>query len=65
MENNNLGSPVDRSQYFNKPSLVLRIKSILIDTMELIGLTYLTIHSDKYGQAIHDKIGNSIMTLEN
>jgi len=27
-------------------------------------LSLLTIHSDKYGQAIHDKFGNSIMTIE-
>ena len=27
-------------------------------------LTLLTIHSNKYGQAIHDKVGNSVMTFE-
>ena len=27
-------------------------------------ISLLTIHSDKYGQAIHDKIGNSIMTYK-
>jgi uncharacterized RDD family membrane protein YckC len=27
-------------------------------------ISLLLIHSDKYGQAIHDKIGNSVMTLD-
>jgi len=27
-------------------------------------ISLLTIHSDKYGQAIHDKVGNSIMTYK-
>lgn len=27
-------------------------------------ISLLTIHSDTYGQAIHDKIGNSLMTIE-
>ena len=27
-------------------------------------ISLLTIHSDKYGQAIHDKIGNSVMIIE-
>jgi uncharacterized RDD family membrane protein YckC len=146
MEATNFESTVDGSLYFNRPSLVLRIKSMLIDMMFLIGLAYiftlllesmniiseesrgialaiiilyepvlvviggtvgqrimglrvrakksfvekrekrninffnsllryiskillgwiplLTIHSDKYGQALHDKIGSSVMTLE-
>lgn len=146
MEETDFESTVDGSLYFNRPSLVLRIKSMLIDTMILIGLAYiftlllesmdiispesrrialviillyepvlvtiggtvgqrvmglrvrakknfvekrekkninffnsllryiskillgwislLTIHSDKYGQALHDKIGSSVMTLE-
>ena len=146
MEATNFESTVDGSLYFNRPSLVFRIKSMLIDMMFLIGLAYLftlllesmniiseesrgialaiiilyepvlvviggtvgqrimglrvrakksfvekrekrninffnsllryiskillgwisllTIHSDKYGQALHDKIGSSVMTLE-
>ena len=146
MEATNFESTVDGSLYFNRPSLVLRIKSMLIDMMFLIGFAYiftlllesmniiseesrgialaiiilyepvlvviggtvgqrimglrvrakksfvekrekrninffnsllryiskillgwislLTIHSDKYGQALHDKIGSSVMTLE-
>jgi len=27
-------------------------------------ISLLTIHSDRYGQALHDKIGNSLMTIE-
>jgi hypothetical protein len=27
-------------------------------------ISLLTIHSDDYGRAIHDKIGNSVMTIE-
>ena len=41
MEATNFESTVDGSLYFNRPSLVLRIKSMLIDMMFLIGLAYI------------------------
>lgn len=40
-------------------SIIRYITKILLGWISL-----LTIHSDKYGQAIHDKIGNSLMTIE-
>ena len=40
-------------------SLLRYISKILLGWISL-----LTIHSDKYGQALHDKIGSSVMTFE-
>jgi len=40
-------------------SIIRYIAKILLGWVSL-----LTIHSDNYGQAIHDKMGNSLMTIE-